>query len=199
MKRFGTLFIIALIICFSNTTMAAVKIKLGVVTKPGSAQNIVAEKFKELIEQRSKDNIMVHIFDSASLGNEAEILQKVQMNTVQMAIVTGGPFDTFDSMASVINYSFHIDVASLQWWQTLNAETQKMIQEAMHEAAVFQRKDNRSKNAARLKFLKEKGMQVEEHPDIDVFRSRVADLKDMDIYRDPKVQALLIKVLDATK
>ena len=325
MKRFGTLFIIGIIICFANTAMAAVKIKLGVVTKPGSAQNIVAEKFKELIEQRSKDNIKVQIFDSASLGNETEILQQVQMNTVQMAVVTGGPFDTFDSMASVINYpflfknykqadtildgplgaellksletygfkglcfsengfrnltnnkrpikrpedinglkirvmvspihkaiwqalganpvpmpwpiyteleqgvidgqenplwvmeiykfyeiqkhmtltrhdySYHIDVASLQWWQTLNAKTQKMIQEAMHEAAVFQRKDNRSKNAARLKFLKEKGMQVEEHPDIDAFRSRVADLKDMDIYRDPKVRVFLIKILDATK
>jgi len=97
------------------------------------------------------------------------------------------------------DYSYHIDVASLQWWKTLNAETQKMIQEAMYEAAVFQRKDNRSKNAARLKFLKEKGMQVEEHPDIDAFRSRVAAFKDMDIYQDPKVQALLIKILDATK
>jgi len=325
MKRFRTLFIMVIIICFADTAIAAVKIKLGVVTKPGSAQNIVAEKFKELIEQRSKDNIKVQIFHSASLGNETEILQQVQMNTVQMAIVTGGPFDTFDSMASVINYpflfknykqidtildgplgaellksleesgfkglcfsengfrnltnnkrsvrrpedikglkirvmvspihkaiwqalganpvpmpwpiyteleqgvidgqenplwvmeiykfyeiqkymtltrhvySYHIDVASLQWWQTLNAKTQKMIQEAMYEAAVFQRKDNRSKNAARLKFLKEKGMQVEENPDIDAFRSRVAGLKDMDIYQDPKVQVLLIKILDATK
>ena len=325
MKRFRTLFIMVIIICFADTAIAAVKIKLGVVTKPGSAQNIVAEKFQELIEQRSKDNIKVKIFHSASLGNEAEILQQVQMNTVQMAIVTGGPFDTFDSMASVINYpflfknykqidtildgplgaellksleesgfkglcfsengfrnltnnkrsvkrpedikglkirvmvspihkaiwqalganpvpmpwpiyteleqgvidgqenplwvmeiykfyeiqkymtltrhvySYHIDVASLQWWQTLNAKTQKMIQEAMHEAAVFQRKDNRSKNAVRLKFLKEKGVQVEENPDIDAFRSRVAGLKDMDIYQDPKVQVLLIKILDATK
>jgi len=57
MKRFGTLFIIAVIICFANTAIAAVKIKLGVVAKPGSAQNIVAEKFQELIEKRSKNNI----------------------------------------------------------------------------------------------------------------------------------------------
>lgn len=56
MKRFGTLFIMVIMICFSNTAIAAVKIKLGVVTKPGSAQNIVAEKFQELIEKRSKNN-----------------------------------------------------------------------------------------------------------------------------------------------
>lgn len=302
-----------------------IQIKLGVVTKPGSAQNIAAEKFKELIEQRSNGDIRIQIFHSASLGNETEILQQVQMNTIQMAIVTGGPFDTFDPMARVINYpflfkdyaqvdkildgplgaellkslegsnfkslcfsengfrnltnnkrpvkspedikglkvrvmasaihkaiwralganptpmpwpiyteleqgvidgqenplwvmevykfyeiqkymtltrhvySYHIDVASLQWWNTLDANNQKMIQEAMYDAAVFQRKDNRSKNAARLQFLKEKGMQVEENPDINAFRSKVAGLKDMDIYKDPKVQALLVKILDATK
>jgi len=302
-----------------------IQIKLGVVTKPGSAQNIAAEKFKELIEQRSNGNIKIQIFHSASLGNETEILQQVQMNSIQMAIVTGGPFDTFDPMARVINYpflfkdyeqvdkildgplgaellkslegsgfkglgfsengfrnltnnklpvkspvaikglkirvmasaihkaiwralgtnptpmpwpiyteleqgvidgqenplwvmevykfyeiqkymtltrhvySYHIDVASLRWWQTLNADSQKMIQEAMVEAAVFQRQDNRSKNAARLKFLKEKGMQVEENPDIDAFRAKVAGLKDMDVYKNPKVQALLNKILDATK
>lgn len=325
MKRFLMFFIMVTILCFSGNAMAVIKIKLGVVTKPGSAQNIAAEKFKELIEKRSNGNIKIQILHSASIGNETEILQQVQMNTVQMAIVTGGPFDTFDPMARVINYpflfkdyeqvdkildgplgsellkslegsgfkglcfsengfrnltnskrlvkspkdikglkvrvmasaihkaiwqalganptpmpwpiyteleqgvidgqenplwvmevykfyeiqkymtltrhvySYHVDVASLQWWKTLDDNTKKMIQEAMYEAAVFQRKDNRSKNDARLKFLKEKGMQVEENPDIDAFRSKVAGLKDMDIYSDPKVQALLLKILDATK
>ena len=60
--------------------MAALKIKLGVVTKPGSAQNIAAEKFKELIEQRAKGKVKVKIFHSASLGNETEILQQLSRN-----------------------------------------------------------------------------------------------------------------------
>lgn len=325
MKKLIALLTMVTLISFSGSAIAAMKIKLGVVTKPGSAQNIAAEKFKELIEERSNGDINVQIFHSASLGNETEILQQAQMNTVQMAIVTGGPFDTFDPMARVINYpflfkdyaqvdkildgplgaellkslegsgfkglcfsengfrnltnnrlpvkspedikglkirtmasaihktiwqnlganptpmpwpiyteleqgvidgqenplwvmevykfyeiqkymtltrhvySYHIDVASLQWWKTLDAKTQKMIQNAMYEAAVYQRKDNRSKNAGRLKFLKEKGMQVEENPDIGAFRAKVSGLKDMDIYKNPKVQALLVKILDATK
>jgi tripartite ATP-independent transporter DctP family solute receptor len=310
---------------FSGSALAAMTIKLGVVTKPGSAQNIAAEKFKEIIEQRSNGEIAVQIFHSASLGNETEILQQVQMGTIQMAIVTGGPFDTFDPIARVVNYpflfkdndqadkildgplgaeilkslessgfkglcfsengfrnltnnkrpvktpedikglkvrvmasaihkaiwqdlganptpmpwpiyteleqgvidgqenplwvmevykfyeiqkymtltrhvySYHIDVASLKWWDTLDPKTQEMIQKSMYEAAVYQRKDNRSKNAARLKFLKEKGMQVEEHPDIAAFRAKVANLKDMELYSDPKVKALLLKMLKATK
>ncbi len=92
--------------CLAGTGYAAVKIKLGVVTKPGSAQNIVAEKFKSLIEKASHDKFRVKIYHSASLGNETEILQQVQMGTIQMAIVTGGPFDTFDPVTRVINYPF---------------------------------------------------------------------------------------------
>jgi tripartite ATP-independent transporter DctP family solute receptor len=312
-------------ICFSTTAMADIKIKLAVVTKPGSAQNIAAQKFKTLIESRSKQDIKVKVYHSASLGNETEILQQIQMNTIQMAIITGGPFDTFDPITRVVNYpflfknneqadeildgplggeilkslessgfkglsfsengfrnltnsrravkmvedikglkirvmastlhktiwqtlganptpmpwpiyteleqgvidgqenplwvmevykfyeiqkymtlsrhvySYHIDVASLKWWTTLDREKQDLIKSAMVDAAVYQRKENRSQNAARLKLLKDKGMQVEENPDIAGFRQKVVGLKDMALYKDPKIQALLIKILDRVK
>ena len=325
MKKLIILMTAATMILSSGAAMAAIKIKLGVVTKAGSAQNIAAEKFKELIEQRSNGEIKVQIFHSASLGNETEILQQVQLNTIQMAIVTGGPFDTFDPIARVVNYpflfkdnaqadqildgplgaeilkslessgfkglcfsengfrnltnnrrsvkspddikglkvrvmasaihkaiwqtlganptpmpwpiyteleqgvidgqenplwvmevykfyeiqkymtlsrhvySYHIDVASLKWWKNLDKKKQDMIQKAMYEAAVYQRKDNRSKNAARLELLKSKGMQVVENPDVNAFRAKVAGLKDMELYQDPKVKALLDKMLEATK
>ena len=325
MKKITVLLLTAVFLFCAGNAAAVIHIKLAVVTKPGSAQNIVAEKFKELIEQRSNGEIKVKIFHSASLGNETEILQQVQMNSIQMAIVTGGPFDTFDPMARVINYpflfkdyeqvdrildgplgaellkslegsgfkglcfsengfrnltnnkravksaddlkglkirvmssaihkaiwqalganptpmpwpiyteleqgvidgqenplwvmevykfyeiqkymtltrhvySYHIDVASLIWWNTLDVKTREMIQRAMMDAAVFQRKDNRDKNADRLKFLKAKGMQVEEHPDIASFRAKVSDIRKMDLYSDPKVQALLVKILAATR
>ena len=325
MKKYLSLVIFISLLLVARISLAGMTIKLGVVTKPGSAQNIAADKFKELIEKRTNGNINVKIFHSASLGNETEILQQVQMNTIQMAIVTGGPFDTFDPITRVVNYpflfkdneqadqildgplgkeilislessrlkglafsengfrnltnskravtspddikglkvrvmssaihkaiwqklganptpmpwpiyteleqgvidgqenplwvmevykfyeiqkymtlsrhvySYHIDVASLTWWNTISEKDQDMIRKTMYEAAVFQRKDNRSKNASRLKLLKEKGMQVVENPDIEAFRDRVADLKNMEVYNDPKVKALLLKMIAATK
>ncbi len=309
----------------AQVAMAAQTIKLGVVTKPGSAQNIVAGKFKELLEQRSNGAWKVKIFHSKSIGNETEILQQIQMNTVQMGVITGGPFDTFDPITRVINYPFlfkdssqadqildgplgkeilddlatvgfkglcfsengfrnltnnrhpvktaadvkglkirvmasplhkaiwkalganptpmpwpiyteleqgvidgqenplwvmevykfyeiqkymtltrhvyspHIDVASLLWWKTLTPADQQIIQQAMVEAAKFQRRDNRAKDGARLALLKKKGMIVEEHPDLASFRAKVANLKDMDLFKEPKVHALLLKIMVATK
>ena len=314
-----------IILLTAFTAESAVTIKLGVVTKPGSAQNIVAEKFKELIEQRSQGELQVKIFHSASIGNETEILQQIQLGTIQLGIITSGPFDSFDPIVRVIDYPFlfknnqqadeildgplgseilkslessgfkglcfsengfrnltnskrpvstpadieglkirvmssalhksiwqslganptpmpwpiyteleqgvidgqenplwvlevykfyeiqqhmtltrhvysaHIDVASLSWWNTLSQDQQEMIQTAMYEAAVYQRADNRAKNDARLKLLKEKGMNVVETPDRAALRAQVADLKTIDLFKDPKVQDLLLRVLDATR
>jgi len=318
-------FLAAVMFLTAHPSLAAQVIKLGVVTKPGSAQNIVAEKFKELLEQRSNGTWKVKIFHSKSIGNETEILQQIQMNTIQMGVITGGPFDTFDPIVRVINYPFlfkdsaqvdeildgplgqeilddlesvgfkglcfsengfrnltndkrpvktaddvkglkirvmasalhkaiwqalganptpmpwpiyteleqgvidgqenplwvmevykfyeiqkymtltrhvyspHIDVASLAWWKTLKPGDQELIHTAMKDAAVYQRRDNRAKDGARLALLKEKGMIIEEHPDLASFRAKVAGLKDMDLYREPKVQALLLKIMAATR
>lgn len=321
-----TAFILSLPLLFFTafTAESAVTMKLGVVTKPGSAQNIVAEKFKEIIERKSQGELQVKIFHSASIGNETEILQQIQLGTIQLGIITSGPFDSFDPVVRVIDYPFlfkdndqadeildgplgseiltslessgfkglcfsengfrnltnsrqavskpsdieglkirvmssalhksiwqalganptpmpwpiyteleqgvidgqenplwvlevykfyeiqkhmtltrhvysaHIDVASLSWWKTLDQAQQEMIQQAMYEAAVYQRADNRAKNAARLELLKEKGMEVVENPDLEALRAQVADLKEIDLFQDQKVQTLLLKVLEAT-
>ena len=321
----ATLFLMVLGICLPDPARAVMRIKLGVVTQPGSAQNIVAEKFTQLIETRSGQNIRVHIFHSGCLGNETELLQLIQMNSLQMAVVTGGSFDTFAPVTRVINYpflfknhdqadqvldgplgeeilasleeigvkglgfsengfrhltnnrrpvrspgdlaglkirvmasplhrsiwqaigavpvpmpwpiytelstrvvdgqenplwvmdvyrfhevqkymtltchvySFHIDVASLKWWQTLGSRDQELIRAAVREAAQYQRHHNRAQNMDRLSYLKNQGMTIEAQPDIQAFRSRVAGVKALEPYADPRVNAMLNKVLDAVK
>ena len=323
MKRAG-LMALAIAVIWTGAVWAAT-IKLGVVTKPGAAQNIVADQFKELVEEASAGKYKVRIFHSASIGNETQILQQIQMGTVHLGVITGGPFDTFDPIVRVINYPFlfkdhaqadeildgplgqeilksletsgfkglcfsengfrnltnntrpvagpddvkglkirvmssalhksiwqalganptpmpwpiyteleqgvidgqenplwvmevykfyeiqkymtltrhvyspHIDVASLSWFNGLSGEDQQMIATAMKAAAKFQRASNREKNAGRLALLKEKGMEINEHPNVAAFREKVADLKNMDLYADPRVKTLLEKILAAVQ
>jgi len=316
--------ILTLTLC-NATSSAELRINLGVVTKPGSAQNIAADKFKELLEKQSAGQIKVKVHHSASLGSETEILQQIQLNQVQMGIITSGPFDTFDPIVRVINYPFifkdnaqadqildgplgqailthlekvgfkglafsengfrnlsnnkrpvhkaddlkglkirvmesrldkaiwqalganptpmpwpiyseleqgvidgqenplwvfevykmyevqryatltrhvyspHIDVVSLAWWKKLEPKAQEAIKKAMQEAAVYQRGFNREHDAARLALLKAKGMQVITDCDIASFRQKVAGLKDMDLFGDPKVKDLLLKIMAAAR
>lgn len=106
MRHSFLLFPLFLCLVLLSSVNAATTIQLGVVTKPGSAQNIVADKFKELLEARSEGRFQVKIFHSASLGNETEILQQIQMGTIQMGVITSGPFDSFDPIVRVIDYPF---------------------------------------------------------------------------------------------
>ncbi|THB74558.1 MAG: TRAP transporter substrate-binding protein [Desulfobulbaceae bacterium] len=325
MKYFFYCILAVAVLSLAPHTSLAFTMKLGVVTKPGSAQNIVAEKFKELVEQRSNGALSVKIFHSASLGNETEILQQIQLGTIQLGIITSGPFDSFDPIVRVIDYPFlfkdsqqadeildgplgqeiltslessgfkglcfsengfrnltnsrkpvnspndidglkirvmssalhkaiwqalganptpmpwpiyteleqgvidgqenplwvmevykfyeiqkhmtltrhvysaHIDVASLNWWNSLDSDTQELLQKSMYDAAKFQRADNRAKNAQRLEMLKQKGMKVVETPDIGALREKVSSLKEIELFSDPKVQSLLTRTLEATR
>lgn len=325
MKFSKILILVIAAICFTLPAIAATQVQLAVVTKPGSAQYVAAEKFAELIKERSKGEYNIKLYHSGSLGKETEILQQVQLGAIQMAIVTLGPFDTFvpeikavafpflfkdyetadrvldgpvgqealDSLAqagfkglqfsengfrNLSNnrgaihsakdvkglklrvmqstfhkelwrtldanptpmgwpiyselqqgtidgqenplwvfeeyklyevqkylaltghvYSVHIDIANLQWFESLPEKTQAMFQTAMRDAAIYQRKVNREKEAQYLASLKEKGMIVDEHPDIDSFRTKVAPMKEMDMYKEPKTRALLTKLLNATQ
>jgi tripartite ATP-independent transporter DctP family solute receptor len=298
-------------------------IKLGVVTKPGSAQNICAEKFKELLESRS--DYEVQIFHSASLGTETEILQQIQMNAVQMGVITSGVFDVFVPEARVIDYPFlfdnveqvdgaldgapgrellralekakfkglafsengfrhltnnvrpvhavedvsgikirvmesvlhkelwrqlganptpmgwpiytelqqgtidaqenplsviwnyklpevqkyltltghvysaHIDVANLKWFQGLSPEDQNLIQQCMSETARLQREWSRTNEAEYLMKIKEAGVQVDERPDLESFRSKLAGIKDLEIFQGKETQDMLKRFLEATR
>jgi len=104
MRRWVSVAMFAMVAWMAAGVEAGETIKLGVVTKPGSAQNVCAEKFKELLESRS--DYEVKIYHSASLGTETEILQQIQLDTVQMGIITLGPFDVFLPEVRVVNYPF---------------------------------------------------------------------------------------------
>lgn len=94
-------------------------------------------------------------------------------------------------------YSASINVASLKWWDTLSRADQELIEKSMGVAAISQRLDQRARDAACLTTLKGKGMVVEEHPDTASFRRRINKLKEMPIYREPRMQVLLSKMQEA--
>ena len=310
---------------FSNALADTLEIKLAVVTKPGSAQIIAAENFKELIEARSSNGAQVTLYHSGSLGTETEILQQLQLGSLHMAIITAGPLDSFYPEIRVVSYPFlftdhaqadavldgpvgrkildglarvgfkglhfsengfrhitnsqhpvhsaddvrglkirvmesaldielwrtlganptpmgwpiyaelqqgaidaqenpisiavvyklqevqkyltltghiyspHVDLANLAWFEGLNPAAQELVQACMAEAAVYQRAVSRAGEAEFLAELKAAGMEVDEHPDLDSFRAKVADFADLPLFSAPEVNALLQETLAAAR
>lgn len=97
------------------------------------------------------------------------------------------------------SYIAHIGVASLTWWQTLNQPDQDLIREALAQASRYQRIEQRAKERARLALFKSMGMIIEDEADTETFRGKAAALKEMEIYRDPRVQLLLAKMQEAAR
>lgn len=80
---------------FNSLAMAAVQVNIGVVTGPNFVHTIAAEKFKEEIDKALPGKYDVVVHHSASLGSETQVLQQLQLGTVQMSVCTTGPIEAF--------------------------------------------------------------------------------------------------------
>ncbi len=84
-------------------------INLGIVTTPHSFHYMAAKKFKDIVEKGSGGDIKVNIHHSKSVGNETSILQQLQLNALQMGVITAGPIDKFVPAIKAIEFPFIFD------------------------------------------------------------------------------------------
>ena len=82
-------------LAFGLPALAAEKVNIGVVTGPTFVHTLAANKFKEAVDKAlpGKYDIVVH--HSAALGSETQVLQQLQLGTVQMSVCTTGPVEAF--------------------------------------------------------------------------------------------------------
>jgi len=84
-------------------------IQLGIVTTPHSFHYMAAKKFKDIVEKESNGDVKVTIHHSSSVGNETSILQQLQMNALQMGVITAGPIDKIVPSIKAIEFPFLFD------------------------------------------------------------------------------------------
>jgi len=98
------------VVFFQAGAMAKeITINLGIVTTPNSFHYKAAAKFKEIVEKESNGTIKVILHHSSSVGNETSILQQLQMNALQMGVITAGPMDKFVPSIKAIGFPFLFD------------------------------------------------------------------------------------------
>ena len=73
---------------------------------PENPQNVGTYKFKELVEERSGGRIEVDCHISGSLGGARDIVEGVQLGTIEMGDVENGPMDSFVPAAAVWNLPY---------------------------------------------------------------------------------------------
>ncbi len=80
---------------FGLPAQAAEKVNIGIVTAPNFVHTIAALKFKEELDKALPGKYEIVVHHSAALGSETQVLQQLQLGTVQMSVCTTGPVEAF--------------------------------------------------------------------------------------------------------
>ena len=81
-------------------------IKLGTTVNERDSFQIAAEKFAELVKDRTKGAYKIEIYPNSALGDERTMLESMQMGTLDSGIITSGPFVNFVADFGVLDMPF---------------------------------------------------------------------------------------------
>ena len=86
----------------SGTTV----LKLGTTVNEQDSFQVAAEKFAELVKERTNGAYEIEIYPNGALGDERTMMESMQMGTLDMGIITSGPFVNFVPEMGVLDMPF---------------------------------------------------------------------------------------------
>lgn len=111
MRKGNKLIIIATIAILAlalgvGPAMAKKVMKMGTSTQPDHIYNQALYKFEKLVEEGTKGSIDVQIFPAAQLGAERDMVEGLQLGTLQGTMTSTGPMGNFLPEIKVFNLPF---------------------------------------------------------------------------------------------
>lgn len=96
------LFVLAVV----PTAGAAIVLKCGTSTQPSHIYNRAVEHFEKIVEKESNGEIDVQIFPAAQLGSERDLVEGLQLGSVEMTLTSTGPLGNFVPQVKLFNLPF---------------------------------------------------------------------------------------------
>lgn len=89
-----------------STDIEPVTLRLAHVVNEQDGFHIAAEKFKELVAERTDGAVTIDLYPNATLGDERTLLEGMQIGTVDMGVITNGPVANFVEEMAVFELPF---------------------------------------------------------------------------------------------
>ena len=109
MKKF-TAILLALVmvvaLCASASADNATVLKLGTTVNEEDSFQVAAEKFAELVKERTNGAYEIEIYPNGTLGDESSMLESMQIGVLDAGIITSGPFVNFVPEMGVLDMPF---------------------------------------------------------------------------------------------
>lgn len=81
-------------------------IRVGHVLAPTHPYQLGLEKFAELVNQKTNGKVKVEVFHSSQLGNERDMVEGLQLGTLEMTLVSTAPLSSFTKKFLVFDLPF---------------------------------------------------------------------------------------------
>jgi tripartite ATP-independent transporter DctP family solute receptor len=90
----------------ATTGYAKTVLKLGTSTQPSHIYNLAAERFGEIVAEKSGGELEVQVFPAAQLGSERDMVEGLQMGSLEMTLTSTGPMGNFIPQVKLFNLPF---------------------------------------------------------------------------------------------
>jgi tripartite ATP-independent transporter DctP family solute receptor len=102
------------VLFFLNTTWAdlgisqekQVVLKLGHAVAPEHPYHLGAVRYSELVAQRTKNKVKIDVYPSTQLGNERDMVEGLQLGTIDLVVTSTGPLGGFVPRMFVVDLPF---------------------------------------------------------------------------------------------
>ena len=97
-----------LVLCLSLTGLAGAEtvFQLGTTVNEQDSFQVAAEKFAELVYERTNGEYRIEIYPNGVLGGESDMLDSMCMDMLDLGIITSGPFVNFCKEMGVLDMPF---------------------------------------------------------------------------------------------
>lgn len=120
----------------NNSGNDVIVLKFGHVNGPDHPYQLAAEKFAQLVEERTNGKVKVEIFHSGQLGNERELIEGTGLGTVDIAVTASAPWGNFLKELMVFDLPFLFRDRE-HAYKVLDGEIGKSILNKMQEKGVI--------------------------------------------------------------
>ncbi|MCF3593384.1 TRAP transporter substrate-binding protein [Rhodobacteraceae bacterium LMO-12] len=105
-KIHQTALIAALATITANAAVAETEVKIGYALAPESHYGVAAQKWQEVVEAETDGKFKFRHFPSSGLGGEREVVEGLQLGTVEATIVSTGTLSNFVPETGVTDIPF---------------------------------------------------------------------------------------------
>lgn len=94
------------VLAITPASYAKTVLKLGTSTQPTHIYNLAAEHFGKIVADNSGGEIEVQVFPAAQLGSERDMVEGLQLGSLEMTLTSTGPMGNFVPQVKLFNLPF---------------------------------------------------------------------------------------------